>query len=98
MLNFMETFSATPDPVVLLSSYNAAWEANIGDIDTDWYNYWLVIWDLTITTFEFVPGFPVDVVLWTIANQLSFGLWQLDDGYSCPKPCTMTSTFFALPV
>jgi len=97
MLNFMGTWLAFPDPVVAKSTYDAEWVSLFDDVGSDWYNTWADIWEVTFGEVEFFPGVFLEAAIWTIDGWLSFNVWKLDVGYTCPSPCRYTSGIFTLP-
>ena len=97
MLNFMGDWLALPDPVVSLATYDSTWESLFDAAGSQWYVCWADIWGITFGEVEIIPLLPEPAAIWTIDGYLSFNLWRLDPGYSCPKPCRYTSGWAALP-
>lgn len=97
VLNFMGDMLALPDPVVLRSSYDAVWVANIGNPGTVFYDWWMTDWGLFITEVV-IGGIAFEAVGWQIIPHFQFNLFRESEEYSCPKPCRFTTGIFALPV
>jgi len=95
---FMGTFAPIPFPFALKTVYDAVWVANIGAIDTDWYNYWMIAFGLTVDEVEVEPDVFVEAVIWDLGNYLSYLAFTLTSDFLCPTPCSLVWTFFRLPV
>lgn len=97
MLDFMGGWLALPDPVVYRDTYDATWESLFDAAGSDWYNAWLMIWELSLVDVTIIPGLTLPGVAWNISAYLSFNLFKLTDDYACPKPCRYTSGIWTLP-
>lgn len=97
ILRSMSEWIILGEPFTTVVAYDLTWALAIGSVGTEWYTYWFEIWGLSFGTVEIVPDIPIDVVFWNQTDQASLLLWLFDSDSDCPKPCPMTSTFFALP-
>lgn len=97
ILSLMGLFVPDPDPEMLKAGYDAVWFANFGSVDDDWYNLWLDLFGMYITTKEVEPGLFEDVVVWPLGNWLAWGLFSLTPEFTCPDPCWLTPTYSIAP-
>jgi len=96
ILNFMGDMLALPDPVVLKSSYDAVWLANIGNPGTLFYEWWMTNFSLFITEVV-IGGITFEAVGWQILDHFSFNVFRETDDYLCEEPCRYSTGHFQVP-
>lgn len=97
MFIFMGIFAPPAGPWQEKHAYDLFFSLNIASTDSWLYEWFNTNFGVTFGEIEIEPGVTIEVAFWDLPIYLSFQLWKLDPGFSCPLPCPYTSGPFELP-